>query len=159
MSATQATRHFLQLTIQLPRFQPSFNISRCRRRHIALIVKRLKVFLVARFDVSPIAREALALARHAVGLFSGQRRRCLGLIDVGGVTGPAVRGETNWCGAFNLKETLTRCCNLAFDTVERGTESIARLMEKLTTLSLGISRGGERRIAWSDGSPFHLVIR
>lgn len=61
------------------------------------------------------------------------------------------------------KETLTRCCDMAFDSIERGSESIARIIETADHIIPGhfpqIYKVGDGRFAWGDGSPFHLVIR
>lgn len=61
------------------------------------------------------------------------------------------------------KETLTQCCDLAFDTIENGTASIIKLMDVADHIIPGhfpeIYRVGEGRFAWGDGSPFNLIIR
>jgi glyoxylase-like metal-dependent hydrolase (beta-lactamase superfamily II) len=61
------------------------------------------------------------------------------------------------------KETLTQCCDLAFDTIENGTESIGKLMNVADHIIPGhfpeIYRVGEGRFAWGDGTPFNLIIR
>lgn len=61
------------------------------------------------------------------------------------------------------KETLTQCCDLAFDTVEKGTESITKLMDVADHIIPGhfpeIYRVGDGRFAWGDGTNFNLIIR
>lgn len=61
------------------------------------------------------------------------------------------------------KETLTSCCDAAFDTVENGSNSIAMLMRMADRIIPGhfpeIHKIGEGRFVWDDGAPFNLVIR
>ncbi|MCP1674846.1 glyoxylase-like metal-dependent hydrolase (beta-lactamase superfamily II) [Natronocella acetinitrilica] len=61
------------------------------------------------------------------------------------------------------KETLTGRCDMAFDRVERGTASIARIMQIADRIIPGhfpeIYKVGDNRYAWDEGAEFNLVIR
>lgn len=61
------------------------------------------------------------------------------------------------------KETLTVRCDMAFDPAERGSNSIARIMEIADRIIPGhfpeIYKVGANRYAWDEGAEFNLVIR
>lgn len=61
------------------------------------------------------------------------------------------------------KETLTRSCDLAFDTIEIGSESIAKIMKMADCIVPGhfptLYKIDEGRFVWKDGASFNLVIR
>nr|WP_287837312.1 MBL fold metallo-hydrolase [Halomonas sp.] len=61
------------------------------------------------------------------------------------------------------KETLTKSCDLAFDTIEIGSKSIVKLMKMADCIVPGhfppLYKIDEERFVWKDGASFNLVIR
>lgn len=61
------------------------------------------------------------------------------------------------------KETLTKSCDLAFDTIEVGSKSIIKLMKMADCIVPGhfppLYKIDEEKFVWKDGASFNLVIR
>jgi glyoxylase-like metal-dependent hydrolase (beta-lactamase superfamily II) len=61
------------------------------------------------------------------------------------------------------KEVITRRCDMAFDTIEAGTESIHRIIEIADRIIPGhfpeLVRQPDGTFSWEESAPFELLIR
>lgn len=61
------------------------------------------------------------------------------------------------------KEVILKACDLAFDTIEVGTASIKRILDRADRIIPGhfseLYRTADGAFAWNDGAQFNLVVR
>lgn len=61
------------------------------------------------------------------------------------------------------KEVMTRQCDMAFDTIERGTESIGKILDRADRIIPGhfpeLIRQPNGTFTWQDTAPFELYVR
>ncbi len=61
------------------------------------------------------------------------------------------------------KEVVTRRCDMAFDTIERGTASIAKILSRADRIIPGhfpeLIRQADGSFSWDEAAPFELYVR
>jgi glyoxylase-like metal-dependent hydrolase (beta-lactamase superfamily II) len=115
------------------------------------------------------------LAKHDLELIDGE-----GMLD-NGLSFYPVPGHTPGCYALELmsdkygrvvvagdaikyaKEAVARCCDTAFDTIEHGTESICKILDRADRIVPGhfqeLIRQKDGAFGWQDMAPFELYLR